>query len=170
MARCCRRAGSNSGVTVAAIALGSNLGDRVAHLHYAVGRLRASLADLRVSTFIETEPVGVAPQPPFLNGVVVGTAAGSPRDWLELLLTIERERGRERPHVGAPRTLDLDLILFGDVVIEEPGLTLPHPRFRDRLFVLEPLAEVAGELVDPVTQLPVRTLLARLKHEGQARR
>jgi 2-amino-4-hydroxy-6-hydroxymethyldihydropteridine diphosphokinase len=82
---------------------------------------------------------------------------------LDLLLAIERERGRERPFHGAPRTLDLDLVLFRDEMIGEPDLSVPHPRFRDRLFVLEPLAEVAPGLRDPVTKKTVSELLAALK-------
>jgi 2-amino-4-hydroxy-6-hydroxymethyldihydropteridine diphosphokinase len=148
---------------VAAIALGSNLGDREGHLHFAVGRLRPLLRNLRFSSFIETAPVGVSPQPVFLNGALTGVFDGPPRALLDALLAIESERGRTRPHVGAPRTLDLDLILFGDLVLHEEGLTVPHPRFRDRRFVLEPLCEIAPGLVDPVTGLTVGELLARLE-------
>jgi 2-amino-4-hydroxy-6-hydroxymethyldihydropteridine diphosphokinase len=86
----------------------------------------------------------------------------SARALLDTLLAIERARGRERPYAKAPRTLDLDLILFGDVVIDEPGLTVPHPRFRERGFVLGPLAEIAPTLVDPVTQKSVTELIAEL--------
>lgn len=148
--------------TLLAIALGSNLGDRRGHLDYAVSRLRPHLLDFRVSPFIETAPVDVDPQPSFLNGALTGLAEGTPQQWLETLLAIETERGRERPHAGAPRTLDLDLILFGDLVVAEPGLTVPHPRYRDRRFVLEPLASIAPDLPDPLTGLSVRQLLARL--------
>jgi 2-amino-4-hydroxy-6-hydroxymethyldihydropteridine diphosphokinase len=145
-----------------AIALGSNVGDRQGHLEYAIGCLRPLLADMTVSGFLDTEPVGVGPQPRFLNGVVVGAARAAPRELLDALLAIERARGRERPCWGAPRTLDLDLILFGGSIIEEPGLTVPHPRFRERRFVLEPLASIAPEMVDPVTGLTIRELLQRL--------
>ena len=146
-----------------AVALGSNLGDRQATLAFAVSRLGGLLTNLRVSSFIETDPVGVGPQPPFLNGAVAGSSCvDQPRLVLDSLLAIEREAGRQRPHDGAPRTLDLDLILFGDLVVEEPGLILPHPRFRTRRFVLEPLAQVAGGMVDPVSGLTVRELLDRL--------
>lgn len=145
-----------------AIALGSNLGNRRAHLEFAVGRLRTHLLDFRASHFIETAPIGVAPQGDFLNGAATGRAEGTPRQLLETLLAIEAERGRARPHPGAPRTLDLDLILFGDAVVDEPGLAVPHPRFRERRFVLEPLAAIAPDLSDPVTRLTVRQLLERL--------
>jgi 2-amino-4-hydroxy-6-hydroxymethyldihydropteridine diphosphokinase len=148
-----------SPTTTAAIALGSNLGDRSANLAFAVERIRGRLSSVLVSPLIETAPVGVAPQPPFLNGALVGCASGTPRQLLDFLLSIEVERGRTRPHPGAPRTLDLDLILFGGEVLDEPGLTVPHPRFRLRRFVLEPLAAIAAGLVDPVTGKTVGRLL-----------
>jgi len=149
-------------VTIAAVALGSNLGDRSAHLDYAISRLRSHLANVRVSRYYETDPIGVpGPQPLFLNAAVVGSTDASARDLLDVLLEIEAERGRERPHPGAARTLDLDLVLYGNRVFDEPGLIVPHPRFRERRFVLEPLAEIAPELVDPVTGLTAGELLAR---------
>ncbi len=145
------------------IALGSNLGDRRRHLDSAVASLCALLADLRVSRVFETEPVDVAgPQGPFLNAAVAGEFEGTARELLATLLTLERQHGRERPHLGAARTLDLDLIFFGGLQVEEPGLTVPHPRFRDRRFVLEPLADVAPDWRDPVTGLTVAELLSRL--------
>ena len=146
-----------------AIALGSNLGDRHAFIAFAVSRLEAVLSDLRLSTLHDTAPVGVGDQPRFLNGALTGTTALEPRALLDRLLAVEREAGRIRPFEGAPRTLDLDLILYGDRVIHEPGLQVPHPRFRDRLFVLEPLAEIAAEWVDPVTRLTVGELGRRLR-------
>ena len=96
----------------------------------------------------------------FLNAAASGETSLEPRALLESLLAIEHERGRERPAPNAPRTLDLDLILFGDRVIVEPGLIVPHPRFRERVFVLEPLAEVAPELRDPVTGRTVAELFS----------
>jgi len=146
----------------AAVALGSNLGSREGHLHFAVSRLGALLSGLRVSRFHETEPVGVGPQPRFLNAVAVGETDLDARSVLERLLAIERERGRERPFTGAPRTLDLDLVLHGATVLDEAGLAVPHPRFRERRFVLEPLAEVAPDMVDPVTGKTVGELLEEL--------
>jgi 2-amino-4-hydroxy-6-hydroxymethyldihydropteridine diphosphokinase len=145
-----------------AVALGSNVGDRRAHLDFAVARLRTILTGVRVASVIETAPVGVGPQRSFLNGAVVGESPEGPRELLDRLRAIERARGRARPFPGAPRTLDLDLILYGASIVDEPGLSVPHPRFRDRRFVLEPLAEIAADLVDPVTGLTIRDLLARL--------
>ena len=154
--------------TTVAVALGSNLGNRRAHLAYAVSRLVSVLQDARVSQFIETAPVGVpGEQPPFLNGAVVGETTLSPRPLLDRLLAIEAERGRVRPFAGAARTLDLDLVLFGDRVIEEPGLIVPHPRFRVRAFVLEPLAAIASDLVDPVTGKTVGDLASSLARAAQ---
>jgi 2-amino-4-hydroxy-6-hydroxymethyldihydropteridine diphosphokinase len=146
-----------------AIALGSNLGDRASHLAFAVDHLRTHLPDLRVSSFIDTDPVGVGEQPAFLNGAVAGSTQLSPRQLLEFLLTVERERGRHRPYEGAPRTLDLDLVLYDAAIIDEPGLSVPHPRFRDRAFVLAPLAEIAGTMQDPVTGLTVLELWQRIR-------
>jgi 2-amino-4-hydroxy-6-hydroxymethyldihydropteridine diphosphokinase len=145
---------------IAAVALGSNLGDRVGHLDYAAVRLRDILGGVRISRYIETDPVGATePQPRYLNAAAVGQTALPPRELLDCLLTIERERGRERPHPNAPRTLDLDLIVLGELVIDEPDLVVPHPRFRERRFVLEPLAEIAPELRDPVSGMTMNELL-----------
>jgi 2-amino-4-hydroxy-6-hydroxymethyldihydropteridine diphosphokinase len=150
-------------LVICAIALGSNLGDRRAHLDFAVSKLQALLRNLSVSRYYDTVPVGVSgPQPLYLNAAAVGSTTLSAFVLLETLLAIERERGRERPHVNAPRTLDLDLILFGDTVLNEPGLIVPHPRFRERRFVLEPLTEIAPKLVDPATGRTIADLLAAL--------
>jgi 2-amino-4-hydroxy-6-hydroxymethyldihydropteridine diphosphokinase len=146
----------------AAIALGSNLGDRASHLAFAVDRLRSVLSDVVVSAFVETAPEHDADEPPFLNGALVGATRATPEQLLSSLLKIESERGRTRAYAGAPRTLDLDLVLLGELTADTPTLTLPHPRFRSRLFVLGPLAEVAPGLVDPVTGRSVRELLQLL--------
>jgi 2-amino-4-hydroxy-6-hydroxymethyldihydropteridine diphosphokinase len=148
--------------TPVAIALGSNVGDREAHLRGAVDALGALLEDLRASSLHATAPVGVAPQPDFLNMAVIGRAALAPEALLEALLVIETRAGRLRPHPGAPRTLDLDLILYCDTSLDAPRLAVAHPRFRERRFVLAPLSEVAGDWRDPVTGLLVAELLARL--------
>ena len=148
-----------------AIALGCNVGDRHATLTSAIDALRPWVRNLRASSFYDTPYVGADVQPPVLNGAAVGITSVSARALLERLLAIEHDFGRTRPYGGAPRTLDLDLILYGDVVIDEPGLVVPHPRFRERRFVLEPLAEIAADWVDPVTGRLIadlfRTLISR---------
>ncbi len=148
----------------AAIALGSNLGDRHAAIAFAARELAGFLAAVTLSHPIETEPVGegLGDQPLYLNAVAVGDTLLAPRAVLEGLLAIESAWGRDRPYPEAPRTLDLDLILLGDLVVDEPGLCVPHPRFRERFFVLGPLTEVAPTLVDPVSGLRVSELLRRL--------
>jgi len=150
--------------TPVAIALGSNVGDRAAHLAFAVAELARILPDLRLSRLVDTEPVGVPDaQSRFLNAAVVGTTVLAPGTLLAELLAIERLRGRERPYHHAPRTLDLDLILYGGRIVREEGLEVPHPRFRERLFVLEPLAEIAGDWRDPVTGSTISALLGSLR-------
>jgi 2-amino-4-hydroxy-6-hydroxymethyldihydropteridine diphosphokinase len=148
-------------VTVAYIGLGSNLGDREGNLRAALVRL-AGLGEVRASSFRETDPVGVTDQPRFLNAAAELSTQLRARDLLEALLGIERDLGRDRSREErwGPRTLDLDLLLYGDEVIDEPGLTVPHPRLAERLFVLEPLHELAPALVLP-DGTPVGDLLAR---------
>ena len=147
-----------------AVALGSNLGNRVAAIEFASARLSTLLSNLRVSEVIETWPVGpgTEDQNLYLNAVAVGESDLSPRAVLDALLDIEQAFGRERPHTNAARTLDLDLILAGDQIVVERGLEVPHPRFRERFFVLGPLAEVAPDLVDPVSGMRVGELLREL--------
>ncbi len=135
-----------------AVALGSNLGDRAAHLSWAVDQLTGVLDGLRVSAFEETAPVDVPDlQPDYLNAVAVGRCRLSARELLDALLALERLRGRLRPGLRAARTLDLDLVLFGSAVIDDTRLTVPHPRFRERPFVLGPLAALVPRWRDPVT-------------------
>ena len=147
-----------------AIALGSNLGDREAALAFAATRLSELLDNFILSDVIETWPVGEGTQDQnlYLNAVATGDTALSARDLLKALLDIERSFGRERSAPNAARTLDLDLILLGDQVIAERGLEVPHPRFRERFFVLGPLAEIAPDLVDPVSGRRVAELLREL--------
>jgi 2-amino-4-hydroxy-6-hydroxymethyldihydropteridine diphosphokinase len=132
------------------VALGSNLGDREANLELALLRLD-ELGLVACSTFIETDPVGVTDQPRFLNAVAELRTDVPPRELLEGLLAIERELGRDRSQETrwGQRTLDLDLLLYGDETIDEPGLTVPHPRLAERRFVLEPLHELDPYLVLP---------------------
>ena len=145
-----------------AIALGSNQGNRDAMLREAITALHSHLFDIRTSQFHETDPVGVGDQPRFLNAALTGYTTESAAELLQSLLNIERDLGRVRPRPGAPRTIDLDLIFYGDQIVNESGLIVPHPRFRERRFVLEPLAEVSGDWTDPVTGETIASLLARL--------
>lgn len=135
------------------VGLGANLGDREATIRRALELLAATpgIELLAVSTLRETDPVGYADQPRFLNGVAALETELAPRGLLDRLLAVERELGRVRgegPRFG-PRTIDLDLLLYGDEVVEEPGLVVPHPRLTDRRFVLEPLHELDPELTLP---------------------
>ncbi len=146
------------------VGLGANLGDRDGTLRAAVKRLRGVAGTVtKVSALRDTEPVGYVDQPRFLNGVVELETSLSPRALLDALLSIEREFGRDRsaaPPQG-PRTLDLDLLLYGGETIREPGLEVPHPRLHERAFVLEPLVELDPELEIP-GQGQVQALLAKL--------
>ena len=147
-----------------AVAIGSNLGNRAAAITFASERLSSLLSNVSISDTIETWPVGegTEDQNLYLNAVAVGETELAPRELLDALLTIERDFGRQRPARNAPRTLDLDLVLMGRDIIVEAGLEVPHPRFRDRFFVLGPLAEIAPDMVDPVTGLRVAELLRQL--------
>ena len=142
------------------VGLGSNLGDRELNLRRALVRLE-QLGSVRVSSFRETDPVGVTDQPKFLNAAAELATDLSPRELLKRLLEIERELGRDRAteRRWGPRVIDLDLLLFGEEAIDEPGLTVPHPRLADRRFVLEPLCELNEDLALP-DGTRVRDLLA----------
>lgn len=153
-------------MALAYLGLGSNLGDRRAHLDAALAALRAHPAvhALAASSLIETDPVGGPPgQGRYLNAAARIETDLAPHDLLGLLKRIEGDLGRAPggPRWG-PRTIDLDILLYGDLRLESADLTVPHPRMRDRRFVLAPLAEVAPDARDPVTGLTVRQLLARL--------
>jgi len=146
-------------VTRAYVGLGANLGDREATIRRAAALIGAS----RLSTLIETEPWGYADQPRFLNAVAELETDEGPRALLERLLEVERALGRTRegPRYG-PRTIDLDLLLYGDEVVDEPGLTVPHPHLHERRFALEPLAELAPDLEIP-GRGAIQALLAGLE-------
>ncbi len=134
------------------VGLGANLGERAETLRRAL-ELLAEIPGtevVAVSSFRETDPVGYLDQPRFLNGAAALETSLSPRELLDALLAVERELGRTREGARfGPRTVDLDLLLYGDARLDEPGLTLPHPRLHERRFALEPLAELDPELVVP---------------------
>lgn len=164
----------------ALLGLGSNLGERDATLKSAVAALRATpgIEVLAVSGFIETEPVGRTDQPRFLNGAARLRTMLSPRDLLQRCLAIEHAHGRDR-QAGAvnaaggrwgPRTLDIDLLLFGERIIDEPGLRVPHPRLHERLFALTPAAQIAGEMVHPVLRKTVESLCREERFRAEAGR
>jgi 2-amino-4-hydroxy-6-hydroxymethyldihydropteridine diphosphokinase len=149
------------------LALGSNLGDRVLMLLSALTRLQsAELKLCRVSRVRETEPVGLKEQPRFLNQVAEFETSLSPNALLGRAQFVEREMGRVRTVLNGPRTIDIDILLYGDQTVREPGLEIPHPRFRDRRFVLEPLVELNPAVSDPVTGKPVSELLNELTAAG----
>lgn len=149
------------------VGLGANLGDREAGLRSALALLdgRDEVHVAAVSTFRETDPVGYLEQPPFLNAAALVETTLSPRELMSCLLEVELELGRERsgPRFG-PRTIDLDLLVYEGLEIDEPGLTVPHPRLHERVFALEPLHELDAELVVP-GRGPVAALLDAL-HSG----
>lgn len=152
----------------AAIGLGSNLGDRAAHLLSAITQLiEAGIKVVRISAIYETDPVDYLAQPAFLNMVILveGVDLPSPQALLTLCLQIENRLKRERLIDKGPRTIDLDLLLYDDLVLAEsttPLLNLPHPRLHERLFVLVPLVELIGDYQHPVLGLSYRQLLAQL--------
>ena len=144
------------------LGLGSNLGDRRANLAQGVELLGRVCRDIEVSSAYETEPQGFTLQPPYLNAACRVRTRLDPYELLAAVKEIEASVGRERVFVNAPRTLDMDLLLYGRLVVESPTLTVPHPRLAERAFVLVPLAEIAPNAVHPVLKRTVAALLSRL--------
>lgn len=148
------------------LGIGTNLGDRTANLRYAIARMGEVLEITGLSAVYETQPVGYVHQPAFLNLVIRARCALEAGELLAQVKRIERERGRERTFRNAPRTLDIDILLYGDERIEEPGLSIPHPRMTDRGFVLRPLLELAPDLKEPGTGRPYRDYLTHATPGG----
>jgi 2-amino-4-hydroxy-6-hydroxymethyldihydropteridine diphosphokinase len=140
------------------LSLGSNVGDRAANLHTAIEKIK-TIGDVRaVSAFYETEPVEMTAQPWFLNCVVKLETEKMPRQLIAAILNLEQEMGRQRKQFKGPRSIDIDILLFGSSIVEIKGLTIPHPRMHERRFVLEPLAEIAPDARHPALKRTAREL------------
>lgn len=151
------------------LALGSNLGDRLQNLRDAAARLRAEVFQARVSRVYETEPWGVTAQPRFLNMVLAGETGLDPHALLNFAKGIERAMGRMPTLRYGPRIIDIDILLYDDLLIKTGRLEVPHPRLGERRFVLVPLAEIAPELRHPISGVSMRELLERLPDEKDVR-
>ena len=142
------------------LGLGSNLGDRGANVQQALTDLeRWGVKVILSSSLYETEPVGNIDQPRFLNMTVKASTDRSPEDLLTVVLSIERSLGRVRRGKWGPRTIDVDILFYGDRVVGESGLVIPHPRLHERRFVLEPMNEIAPDFVHPVLKKSIKELL-----------
>lgn len=157
------------GVTIY-LALGSNLGDRMGNLASAVERLSEKITIKKVSSVYETEPVYYKEQPLYLNAVLSAITELEPSDLLLFVKSIESDLGRQPSFRNAPRLIDIDILFYGDRVVQTAELTIPHPSVEERAFVLVPLAEIAPELVHPVTREKVEDLLTTVNGLGGVRK
>jgi 2-amino-4-hydroxy-6-hydroxymethyldihydropteridine diphosphokinase len=151
------------------ISAGSNLGDRKANLKFALNALAVGNTLRSTSSFFETEPVGYLNQPWFLNLAIEFETAFLPSELLAFCQKIEKSCGRVRTFPNAPRTLDLDILLFGDIVMNMEELIIPHPRLADRRFVLEPLAQIAPEVMHPILKKTIKELLDSCQDPSEIR-
>jgi 2-amino-4-hydroxy-6-hydroxymethyldihydropteridine diphosphokinase len=158
-------------LTALYLGLGSNIGNRDANIRQALDQLQTDdLRLLRVSSLYETEPMGFQDQPWFLNQVAEFETELSPPQLLKQIQAVEKTLGRKREIVNGPRTIDIDILLFGDVIMNTAELTIPHPRYRERLFVLEPLLELNPALQDPETRQPIAAMLDTVHGQAVRRR
>jgi len=148
------------------LSLGSNIGDRAANIQKAIDRLNELGIVTAVSSFYETEPVEFTEQPWFLNCAVAMATDRAPEEFLSAMLDIERRLGRQRAQPKGPRTIDIDMLLFGDVVVDTPDLTIPHPAMHERRFVLQPLVEIDPQARHPLLHRTASELLAALPEPG----
>jgi 2-amino-4-hydroxy-6-hydroxymethyldihydropteridine diphosphokinase len=153
--------------TLAYLSLGSNVGDREAQLREAQARLGAAGKIVAISSLYETEPVDFTEQPWFLNCVVAFETKQTPEELMTSTLGIEQDMGRRRLQKKGPRTIDIDILLFGEAIADSPEVTIPHPAMHQRRFVLEPLAEIAPSAIHPVFQKTILQLRDTLP-AGQA--
>lgn len=151
------------------LSLGSNLGDRAAYLRQALSDLKKLGAIIRTSSIYETEPVGLKDQPWFLNLVVSLETKLAPQSLLNQTQAIERSLGRARTVPNGPRTIDIDILFYDDIILSPPSLTIPHSRLHERRFVLAPLAELAAGLLHPRLQKSIQTLLKECLDMSQVR-
>jgi 2-amino-4-hydroxy-6-hydroxymethyldihydropteridine diphosphokinase len=159
-----------SGLTRVYLSLGSNLGDRAAQLRDAVTRLAVADRVVAESSLYETEPVEFTDQPWFLNCAVELKSRKTPQQLMDAILKIEEEMGRRRVQKKGPRSIDIDILLFGDTIVNSKELSIPHPAMQQRRFVLEPLAEIAPKVIHPILKKTIEELLNALPKGQDVRR
>ena len=164
------KADTTSETTEIYLGLGSNLGDRMGNLTSAVWRLSRKMIIKKLSSIYDTQPVGYREQPLFLNAVISALTKLDPTELLSFVKMIENDLGRKPSFPNAPRPIDIDILFYGDRIIQTAELIIPHPRIEERAFVLVPLAEIAPELVHPVTHKKVEDLLVDIEDAAGIKR